>query len=165
MAGVQKICPCLWFDDEAEEAAAFYMGIFPDSRIIAVSRYPDAGGEVHGKAAGSVMLVTFELAGQSFTALNGGPQFRFNESISFQVACATQDEVDYYWDKLGAGGDEKARQCGWLKDKYGVSWQIVPSILGEMISSGDTERAKRVMSALLQMKKLVIADLERAYSG
>ena len=130
---MQKIAPCLWFDSQAEEAAKFYTGIFRNSKIGASRRYGEAGREIHGKPAGSVMTVAFELDGQAFTALNGGPMFKFNEAISLQVNCETQDEVDYYWEKLSEGGDEKAQQCGWLKDKYGVSWQIVPTILAEMI--------------------------------
>jgi len=165
MQNSQRITPCLWFDDQAEEAARFYAGIFRNSRILQVSRYGEAGQEVHGRPAGSVMVVAFELEGQQFTALNGGPVFKFNEAISLQVSCESQDEVDYYWDRLSAGGDEKAQQCGWLKDRYGVSWQIVPSVLPEIMSSGETERSGRAMQAMLQMKKLDIAALRRAYAG
>jgi predicted 3-demethylubiquinone-9 3-methyltransferase (glyoxalase superfamily) len=161
----QKTTPCLWFDDQAEEAAKFYTAIFRRSRITAISRYGEAGHEVHGRPAGSVLTVAFELDGQKFTALNGGPVFKFNEAISFQVSCDTQEEVDYYWEKLSAGGDEKAQQCGWLKDKYGVSWQVVPSVLPGMMSDPDSEKSERVMTALLQMKKLDIAALQRAYDG
>jgi len=161
----QKITPCLWFDDQAEQAAEFYTGIFKDSQIVSVTRYGEAGYEVHGKPAGTVMTVVFELAGQTFTALNGGPVFKFNEAISFQIGCETQDEVDYYWAKLSEGGDEKAQQCGWLKDKYGVSWQVVPNVLLEMISDPDPERSRRVTEAMLQMKKLDIDRLKRAYAG
>ncbi len=131
---IQKITPCLWFDDQAEQAAAFYIAIFKNSKITNVSRYGDAGYEIHGKPAGMVMAVAFELAGQAFTALNGGPIFKFNEAISFQVSCETQEEVDYYWSKLSAGGDEQAQQCGWLKDRYGVSWQVIPRVLFEMLN-------------------------------
>lgn len=161
----QRITPCLWFDDQAEDAAAFYTGIFRDSRIVRVARYGEAGREVHGKPAGAVMVVAFELEGQTFTALNGGPMFKFNEAISFQVNCETQGEVDYYWEKLSEGGDVKAQQCGWLKDKYGASWQVVPSVLVEMINDPDPERSQRVMGAMLQMKKLDIDGLKRAYAG
>jgi predicted 3-demethylubiquinone-9 3-methyltransferase (glyoxalase superfamily) len=161
----QKIAACLWFDDQAEAAATFYTSIFKNSKITKVSRYGEAGQEIHKRPPGSVMTVAFELDGHAFTALNGGPIFKFNEAISFQVNCETQDEVDYYWEKLSAGGDEKAKQCGWLKDKYGVSWQVVPVALVEMISDPDHEKSERVMMALLQMKKLDIAELRRAYAG
>jgi predicted 3-demethylubiquinone-9 3-methyltransferase (glyoxalase superfamily) len=165
MPSIQKITPCLWFDDNAEEAVEFYTAIFRNSKIINVSRYGEAGYEVHGKRAGTVMVVAFELDNQAFTALNGGPMFKFNEAISFQVNCETQEEVDYYWEKLSAGGDEKAQQCGWLKDKYGVSWQVVPTILPELISNPDSEKSQRAMEAMLQMKKLDINELKRAYAG
>jgi len=161
----QKITPCLWFDDQAEEAAQFYTTIFKNSRIVTVTRYGEAGQEIHGKAAGTVMTVAFELEGQAFIALNGGPVFQFNEAISFQVHCATQEEVDYYWEKLSAGGDARAQQCGWLKDQYGVSWQVVPTVLLEMISDPDSQKSQRAMTAMLQMKKLDIAQLQRAYAG
>jgi predicted 3-demethylubiquinone-9 3-methyltransferase (glyoxalase superfamily) len=159
---MQRITPCLWFDDQAEEAAAFYTGIFENSRVVSVSRYGDAGREIHGQAPGTVMVVAFELDGQAFTALNGGPMFKFNEAVSLQVACETQEEVDYYWEKLSAGGDEAAQQCGWLKDRYGLSWQVVPNVLGELISDPDPERSQRAMRAMLQMKKIDIAGLTRA---
>lgn len=165
MKKVQRISPCLWFDDQAEEAARFYTGIFKNSRIVKVSRYGKAGYEVHHRPAGTVMTVEFELEGQRFTALNGGPEFKFSEAISLQVDCKTQEQVDYYWDKLSAGGDKKAQVCGWLKDKYGVSWQIVPTVLNEMMSDPDEEKSGRAMEAMLQMKKLDIAQLERAYAG
>jgi predicted 3-demethylubiquinone-9 3-methyltransferase (glyoxalase superfamily) len=152
----------LWFDDQAEEAVAFYTGIFKNSRVGSVSRYGDAGREIHGKAPGSVMVVAFELDGQAFTALNGGPMFKFNEAVSLQVGCETQEELDYYWGKLSAGGDEAAQQCGWLKDRYGLSWQVVPNVLGELISDPDPERSQRAMRAMLQMKKIDIAGLTRA---
>jgi predicted 3-demethylubiquinone-9 3-methyltransferase (glyoxalase superfamily) len=164
MPVIQKITPCLWFDDQAEEAVAFYTAIFRNSKIGKVTRYGEAGREVHGKRAGTVLTVAFELEGQSFTALNGGPEFKFNEAISLQVNCQTQEDVDYYWKKLSEGGDEKAQQCGWLKDRYGVSWQIVPIVLPEMLSDPDTERAGRVMEAMLRMKKLDIDVLRRAYA-
>jgi predicted 3-demethylubiquinone-9 3-methyltransferase (glyoxalase superfamily) len=165
MAATQPITPCLWFDTQAEEAARFYAGVFKNSRIGTVSRYGEAGHEVHGRPAGSVMTVEFELNGQSFTALNGGPHFKFNEAVSFQIMCRTQEEVDHYWNKLSQGGDPKAQQCGWLKDKYGLSWQVIPAMLAEMMSDPDREKAGRAMEALLQMKKLDIAALERAYEG
>ncbi len=162
---VQKITPCLWFDDQAEEAVAFYAGIFPNSKIVKVSRYGEAGYEHHHKPAGTVMTVAFELDGQAFTALNGGPIFKFNEAISFQVNCETQEEVDHYWGELSKGGDESAQQCGWLMDKYGVSWQIVPRLLVEMINDPDSQKSERVMQAMLQMKKIDIEKLKRAYAG
>jgi predicted 3-demethylubiquinone-9 3-methyltransferase (glyoxalase superfamily) len=165
MQNIQKITPCLWFDDQAEEAVAFYTGIFRNSRLVSVTRYGDAGHEIHGKPAGSVMTVAFELDGQAFTALNGGPVFKFNEAISFQVSCETQEEVDYYWEKLSDGGDETAQQCGWLKDKYGVSWQVVPTILLEMLNDPDSEKSQRAMAAMLHMKKIDIDALKRASAG
>jgi predicted 3-demethylubiquinone-9 3-methyltransferase (glyoxalase superfamily) len=161
----QKITPCLWFDDQAEDAAKFYTGIFKDSRIVSVTRYGKAGHEVHGRSAGTVMTVAFELEGQAFTALNGGPHFKFNEAISFQVFCETQQEVDYYWEKLSAGGDKKAQQCGWLKDKYGASWQVIPKVLIDMISDPDAKKSGKAMEAMLKMKKLDINELKRAYGG
>jgi predicted 3-demethylubiquinone-9 3-methyltransferase (glyoxalase superfamily) len=160
-----KISPCLWFDTQAEEAARFYTAIFKNSKMIAIARYPDVGQEVHGKPAGSVMTVAFELNGQSFTALNGGPHFKFNEAISLQIECDTQEEVDYYAAKLGEGGDPEAQQCGWVKDKFGLSWQVVPKILEELVASPDTEKSKRVFEAMLKMKKLDIAGLQRAAGG
>jgi predicted 3-demethylubiquinone-9 3-methyltransferase (glyoxalase superfamily) len=145
MLTTQRITPCLWFDDQAEEAATLYTSIFPGSRIVTVSRYGEAGREVHGRPPGSVMVVAFELEGQAFTALNGGPVFKFNEAISLQVSCRTQEEVDHYWEKLSHGGDEQAQQCGWLKDRYGLSWQIVPVALMEMMADPDPVKAGRVM--------------------
>ncbi len=165
MPKIQKITPCLWFDSQAEQAANFYTGIFPNSRITNMSRYGEAGQEVHGMKAGTVMTVAFELDGQAFTALNGGPVFKFNEAISFQVNCETQEEVDHYWYKLSEGGDEKAQQCGWLKDKYGASWQIVPAILIELIGSSDKKKSQRAMEAMLKMKKIEIEELKRAVAG
>ena len=165
MEGIQKITPCLWFDDQAEEAAAFYTAIFRNSKILSTTRYGEAGRDVHGRAAGTVMTIAFELNGQTFTALNGGPVFKFNEAISFQITCETQDEVDYYWEKLSAGGDETAQQCGWLKDKYGVSWQVVPAVLIEMLKDSESEKSQRAMEAVLQMKKLDIEKLKQAYAG
>lgn len=165
MPNTQKITPCLWFDSQAEEAVKFYTGIFRNSRILNISRYGEAGREIHGKPAGSVMTIAFELDGQAFTALNGGPTFKFNEAISFQVDCETKEEVDYYWEKLSEGGDEKAQQCGWLKDKFGASWQIIPRILPKMMSDADPEKSGKVMEAMLRMKKLDIDELMRAYAG
>jgi predicted 3-demethylubiquinone-9 3-methyltransferase (glyoxalase superfamily) len=165
MPALRDIAPCLWFDDQAEEAAQFYTSIFPNSRVVRVSRYGEAGREIHQKPAGSVLAVDFELDGQEFTALNGGPHFRFNEAISLQVRCETQEDVDYFWEKLSAGGDEKAQMCGWLKDRFGVSWQVVPTIVSELIRDHESDASQRAMSALLRMKKLDIEQLRRAYVG
>ena len=165
MATIQRIRPCLWFDDEAEEAARFYTGIFKHSHILRITRYGLAGFEIHGRPAGSVLTVEFELDGQKFTALNGGPIFTFNEAISLEVHCETQDEIDYYWEKLSAGGDPKAQQCGWLKDRDGVSWQVVPTLLTEMLTDEKSPKSQRAFEAILRMKKLDIAALERAYGG
>jgi predicted 3-demethylubiquinone-9 3-methyltransferase (glyoxalase superfamily) len=156
MATLTKITPCLWFDTEGEEAANFYTSIFKNSRVLQVSRYGSAGP----RPEGMVMVVTFELAGQQFVALNGGPEFTFNEAISFQVNCESQDEVDEFWTKLSEGGEEGP--CGWLKDRYGVSWQIVPTVLEELVRDPDPQRAQRAMKAMLGMKKLDIAELQRA---
>jgi|SRR6185503_9032142 predicted 3-demethylubiquinone-9 3-methyltransferase (glyoxalase superfamily) len=165
MAAIQRITPCLWFDGQAEEAATFYTGIFKNSKIKEVSRYGEAGREAHGQPAGTVMTVAFELEGQEFTALNGGPIFKFTEAVSLQINCDTQAEVDHYWEKLTAGGDVNAQQCGWLKDKYGLSWQVVPRVLIEMITDPNTKKSGRVMEAMLQMKKIDIAAVKRAYAG
>lgn len=165
MQTVQRISPCLWFDNQAEQAAAFYTGIFRNSRIVMVTRYGEAGHEIHRMPAGTVMTVAFELDGQAFTALNGGPVFKFNEAVSFQVNCDTQEEVDYYWQKLSEGGNENAQQCGWLKDRVGVSWQVIPRILTRMLADPDSGKSEKVMQAVLQMRKLEIAELERAYAG
>jgi predicted 3-demethylubiquinone-9 3-methyltransferase (glyoxalase superfamily) len=153
---MQKITPCLWFDTEGEEAATFYTSMFPNSKIVDVARYGEAGP----RAAGTVMTVSFELDGQKFVALNGGPDFTFNEAISFQVSCESQEEVDAFWSQLSAGGEEGP--CGWLKDKYGVSWQIVPTALPRLLADPDPEKAQRVMQAMLSMKKLEIGALEQA---
>lgn len=160
-----RITPSLWFDTQAEEAALHYTGIFPNSRIVSLVRYGEAGQETTGGRPGSVMTVAFELDGQSFVALNGGPAFTFNEALSLVVNCEDQDEVDYYWERLGEGGDERAQQCGWLKDRFGVSWQVVPRLLPRLLADPDPERAARVMAAMLPMKKLDVAALERAYEG
>jgi predicted 3-demethylubiquinone-9 3-methyltransferase (glyoxalase superfamily) len=154
---MNKITPFLWFNDQAEEAAKFYTSIFKNSRIGKITRYGESGPG----PAGSVMTVAFELNGQEFVALNGGPLFKFNEAISFVVNCETQAEVDDYWSKLTAGGEEV--QCGWLKDKYGLSWQVVPTVLPELLSDPDPVKAQRVMAAMLQMKKIDIDSLRRAY--
>lgn len=165
MAGVHKITPCLWFDQQAEEAATFYTSIFKNSRITHVSRYGEAGQDIHGRPAGSVMTVAFELDGQPFTALNGGPLFAFTEAISFEVECADQNEVDYFWDSLSLGGDENAQQCGWLKDRFGVSWQVVPSGLGDLLGDPTSANSQRAMEAMLKMKKIDIEALRRVYAG
>jgi predicted 3-demethylubiquinone-9 3-methyltransferase (glyoxalase superfamily) len=160
----QKIAPCLWFDTQAEEAARYYVSIFPNSRIVKIARYGKAGFDQHQKPEGSVMTAQFELAGQTFTALNGGPIFKFTEAVSLQVYVDDQKELDYYWDKLTAGGDPKAQVCGWLKDRYGLSWQVAPARMVEWF--GDpTPKSERAMAAMMSMKKLDIAALEKAYDG
>ena len=156
MATVSKITPCLWFDDEGEDAARYYTGIFDNSRILQVSHYGPAGP----RPEGMVMTVNFEIEGQQFLALNGGPEFRFNEAISFQVHCQSQEEVDKFWTKLSEGGEEGP--CGWLKDRFGVSWQIVPTVLEELVADPDPERSQRAMKAMLGMKKIDIAELHKA---
>ncbi len=165
MPTIQTITPCLWFDSQAEEAATFYVSVFERSRISRVARYGEEGQEVHGRKPGTAMTVAFELEGKPFTALNGGPLFHFTEAISFQVMCETQDEIDRYWDKLSSGGDEKAQQCGWLKDRYGLSWQIVPLVLPDLLGDSDPAKAGRVMKVMLKMMKLDIATLKAAYAG
>ena len=165
MSVTSTITPCLWFDNQGEEAAQFYVGIFKNSRIVSISRYGEAGKDIHQRPAGSVMTVEFELDGQRFTALNGGPFFQFNEAISFQINCETQREIDYYWEKLSAGGDPKSQQCGWLKDKYGVSWQVVPSMMAEWFKDHMSPATERAMEAMLKMKKLDINTLKKAYVG
>jgi len=165
MATTQRISPCLWFDDQAEEAAEFYVGIFENSRIVSTVRYGEAGHDVHKRPAGSVMTVDFDLDGTRFTALNGGPVFEFNEAISFQIFCDSQEEIDRYWDALTAGGDPKAQQCGWLKDRYGVSWQVVPKGMEDMLRDPDSPAASRAMEAMLQMKKIDMRQLQTAYDG
>ena len=162
---MMKISPCLWFDSQAEEAAKFYVRIFKKSKIRKVSRYGEAGYEIHKRPAGSVMTVGFELEGQPFTALNGGPIFKFTEAVSLQIFCKTQKEVDYYWEKLTAGGDPSAQVCGWLKDKYGLSWQVVPIVAHKLLRDPKSKKSQRAFAAMLQMKKLDIAALERAYEG
>lgn len=165
MPTIRKIIPCLWFDSQAEGAAKFYVSVFERSRITGLTHYGTEGQEIHGGKPGSVLTVAFELDGQPFTALNGGPLFQFTEAVSFQVLCETQDEIDRYWSKLSAGGDEKAQQCGWLKDKYGLSWQVVPAVLPALIGDPDPAKAGRVMKALLPMKKLDIQALKQAHAG
>ena len=165
MATTRPITPCLWFDDQAEEAARFYVDVFPDSRITAITRYGQAGHEIHGRPAGSVMTVEFELGGQPFTALNGGPAFRFNEAVSFQVICANQEEIDRFWERLGEGGDPQAQQCGWLKDRFGLSWQVVPEGMEAMLEDPESEPARRAFEAMLSMKKMDVAALQAAYRG
>ncbi len=165
MLETQRITPFLWFDSDAEEAASFYVSIFPNSRIVKVSRYGKEGQEQHKRPPGSAMVVAFELDGQSFSALNGGPIFKFTEAISLQVNCANQQEIDHYWEKLGAGGDPKAQQCGWLKDRYGLSWQIVPAEMGAIFSDDGAGGAGRAMKAMMAMKKLDIGALKRAKAG
>jgi predicted 3-demethylubiquinone-9 3-methyltransferase (glyoxalase superfamily) len=160
----RKITPCLWFDTEAEDAANFYCAIFDNSRIGKISHFNGEGFEIHGKPAGSVMAVEFELDGQKFSALNGGPQFKFDEAISFQIHCADQKEVDYYWKRLTADGGQEG-PCGWLKDKFGLSWQVVPDALFEMLTGKDNAASQRVTKAFLQMKKFDIAALKRAFEG
>ena len=162
---ITRIRPCLWFDDQAEDAARFYTGIFPNSRIVNTTHYAEAGFETHQRPAGSVMTVTFELDGQLFTGLNGGPIFTFNEAVSFEIHCADQAEIDYYWERLGEGGDPRAQQCGWLKDRFGVSWQVVPVAMEEMFADAESPATQRTMEAMLKMKKLDIAELERAYAA
>ena len=157
---MQKITPFLWFDGHAGEAAKFYTSIFKKSKILNIARYGEEGEKVSGKPKGSVMTVAFEIEGQKFIALNGGPQFKFTEAVSFVVSCKTQQEIDYFWKKLSAGGKEV--QCGWLKDKFGLSWQIVPEVLGDLLSSDDAKKSQRVMQALLKMVKLDIKALKNA---
>jgi len=159
----QKITPFLWFDDKAEEAATFYASIFKNSRVEKITRYVEEAAKTTGRPADSVMSVDFELEGQQFVALNGGPMFKFTEAISFVVNCETQEEVDYYWSKLSAGGEES--RCGWLTDQFGLSWQVVPVVLNEMLADQDAAKAKRVTHAMLQMDKIDIATLKKAYNG
>jgi len=163
---MQKITPFLWFDDQAEEAVKFYTAIFKNSKVGKTLRYGEEASKVSqsGRPPGSVLTIEFELEGQKFTALNGGPQFKFNESISFVVNCDTQEEVDYFWAKLTAGGGQESA-CGWLKDKFGVSWQVVPTVLIEMLQDKDSEKSERVMKVMLQMQKIDIKKLKEAYAG
>lgn len=165
MPRFKQIAPCLWFDDQAEQAAKFYTAVFENSAITKVTRYGTAGYSEHKRPAGSVMTVAFELDGHPFTALNGGPMFRFNEAVSIQVFCETQQAIDYFWDKLREGGDPKSQQCGWLKDRFGLSWQIVPTVLPDLVSDPNSEGSQRAFTAMMRMKKIDIAELQRAYAG
>ena len=162
---IQKIVPNLWFNTQAEEAARYYASIFPNSGIGRITHYGKAGNDIHGMAEGMVMTVEFTLNGQDFLALNGGPVFAFNEAVSFIINCQTQEEADYFWDHLSQGGDPNAQVCGWLKDKYGVSWQVIPVEFSEMMYDSDPERSERMMEAMLKMKRLDIAQLKRARDG
>jgi predicted 3-demethylubiquinone-9 3-methyltransferase (glyoxalase superfamily) len=161
---MQKITPFLWFDNQAEEAAKFYTSVFKNSKVGRILRYDEAAAKAAGQPVGSVLTIEFEIEGQKFTALNGGPVFKFNESISFVVNCNTQEEVDYYWEQLTADGGEES-QCSWLKDKFGVSWQVTPTVLIEMLHDKDPKKSERVMNAMLQMQKIDIKTLEKAYAG
>ena len=161
----QRISPMLWFDDQAEAAAKLYVSIFPNSRILSTTRYSAEGAQASGRPAGTVMTVAFQLDGQNVTALNGGPMFTFTEAISLVITCKDQAEVDHYWGRLTAGGDPKSQMCGWLKDRFGVSWQVVPAIVGELMSDPDPDKGRRAMAAILTMKKIDVAALERAAKG
>lgn len=163
MAALQKITTHLWFDRNAEEAVSFYVSVFKKASIGKITFYGREGNEIHGMQAGSIMTIEFKLEGQNFVALNGGPHFKFNEAVSLMITCKTQNEIDYYWDTLGKGGDEKAQICGWLKDRFGLSWQVVPAGLAKMLQSKNEKRKGRVVAALLKMKKLDLAQLEAAY--
>jgi predicted 3-demethylubiquinone-9 3-methyltransferase (glyoxalase superfamily) len=164
MTTAKRIAPCLWFDSDGEQAANYYVSIFPNSKVTQISRYGKAGQETHQREPGSVMTVAFELDGQPFTALNGGPLFKFNEAVSLQIFVEDQKEFDHYWNRLTAGGDPKSQVCGWLKDKYGVSWQVVPRKMVEWFTKPD-ERSQRAFAAMMNMGKLDIAALEKAYNG
>ena len=161
----QRITPFLWFDGQAMEAVPFHVSIFENSKILSTTRYDDAGAKASGQPAGSVMTVAFQLDGQEFVAINGGPHFAFSCAVSFVVNCQTQEEVDYYWEKLSAGGDERAQHCGWLADRFGLSWQVVPTRVPELMTQPDPAIARRTMEAVLQMKKIDIATIERAVAG
>lgn len=159
-----KITPCLWFDGIGKEAAEFYVSVFPNSKLGKISYYPDTGKETHGMDAGKVLTVEFEINGQPFTALNAGPNFKFNEAVSFQVMCETQEEIDYFWNKLREGGGQES-MCGWLKDRFGLSWQVFPAMMNKILSEGTPDERKRVMEAFMKMKKFIIADIEAARRG
>jgi predicted 3-demethylubiquinone-9 3-methyltransferase (glyoxalase superfamily) len=161
----QRITPFLWFDDQAEEAVAFYTSIFKNSKVLTTARYTEEASQAAGRPAGSVMVIDFELDGQRLTALNGGPHFKFNEAISLVVHCQSQEEVDYYWDRLSKDGDPAAQQCGWLKDPFGLSWQVVPDRVTALLSDRDPEKGRRAMAAILTMKKIDVAEVERAAAG
>ena len=165
MAKLQRISPCLWFENQAEEAARYYTGIFRNSSIRKMTHYSTAGQEVHHRPPGSVMTVLFELDGHPFTALNGGPEFKFNEAVSFEIHCKDQEEIDYYWERLGAGGDPKAQVCGWLKDKFGLSWQVVPENINELYEDPDSPGAHAAMEAMLKMKKIDMAARQEAHDS
>ena len=162
---IQKITSNLWFDRQAQEAANYYVSIFEDSKILRLTHYGKEGYEIHKMPEGTVLTVEFQIEGQKFMALNGGPAFKFNEAISFVVNCENQQQVDYYWEKLSRDGDPQAQQCGWLKDKFGVSWQVTPTQLSDMLNDKDHEKSERVMKVMLQMKKLDLKALEEAYEG
>ena len=164
-ASIQQISPCLWFDGQAQEAARFYVSVFRKGKITAITRFPEVGQEVHGRPAGSVMTVEFVLNGLPFLGLNGGPNFKFNEAVSLMILCDTQDEIDHYWDKLSEGGDPSAQACGWLKDKFGLSWQVVPRPLMKLWKDHKSPGTKRAFAALMDMKKLDIAKLKAAFKG
>ena len=161
---MQKITPFLWFDHQAEEAAKFYTSVFKNSKVGKILRYDEAAAKASGRPVGSVLTIEFEIEGQQFTALNGGPQFKFNESVSFVVYCQTQDEVDYFWQKLTADGGQES-ECGWLRDKFGLSWQVTPTVLIEMLHDKDPKKSGRVMNAMMQMQKIDISKLKAAYAG
>ena len=161
---MQKITPFLWFDNQAEEAAKFYTTVFKNSKVGRILRYDETSAKTAGRPAGSVLTIEFEIGGQKFTALNGGPQFKFNESVSFVVNCETQNEIDYFWEKLTAGGGQES-ECGWLKDKFGLSWQITPTVLIDMLNDKDPKKAGQVMKAMMQMQKIEINKLKAAYAG
>src|SRR5215470_5001871 len=161
---MKQITPFLWFDDNAEEAVNFYISVFKDSKIQSMTHYNEAAAKASGRAKGSLMTAAFQLNGQEFIALNGGPLFKFTEAVSFVINCENQKEVDYYWEKLTAGGDARSQQCGWLKDKFGLSWQVVPTILSKLLADKDAKKSQKVMMAMLQMKKIDIAALENAYA-
>src|ERR1700709_1845050 len=160
-----NIAPCLWFDGKAEEAAKFYTSFFRDGKIVSTQVYSDTGKETHGQEAGTVMMVVFELNGQSFSALNGGPLFKFNEAISLQIKCDDQEEIDHYWSKLSEGGDPAKQVCGWVADKFGVSWQVIPKVLNDLMTDPDPEKTRRTFGALMGMKKVDIAALKDAHEG
>lgn len=164
-SSIQKITTCLWFEERMEEAVDFYLSIFKDAKVSRKIYYSKEGKEIHGFPEGAIMTIEFELAGRQFMALNGGPQFKFTEAVSFLINCESQEEIDYYWDRLTEGGDEESQVCGWLKDKFGVSWQVSPIELDNMMSDSDSQKVERVTKAMLQMKKLDLAELRRAYAG
>lgn len=165
MPSMKSLANCLWFDNQAEEAARFYVSIFPNAKLGLITHYGEEGREIHQRPAGSVLTVAFTLDGHEFTALNGGPHFKFNEAVSFEIRCESQQDIDYFWEKLSAGGDPAAQQCGWLKDRFGVSWQVVPEEMDRMLVNSPNPASERVMKAMFPMKKLDIAALEKAFAG